>query len=107
MMGRKGAVDRLVQQHVRPGQLCGELLDDLAGGAVSGIPGNGQLAITAIVARQPRDIFVADCALFSTSSRPPRRLEPARGVAEALDRGAVKGLALEDELEAVVVGRVV
>ena len=107
MMGWKSTVDRLVQQDVPAAQSRGELLHDVSGCAVSGVPGDGQLAITAIVARQPRDILVADCALFSPSSRPLRRLEPARGVAEALDRGPVKRLALENELEAVVVGRVV
>src|SRR5205823_2800348 len=41
MVGRKGAVDRLVQQDVPAGQACGELLHDVAGRAVSGVPGVG------------------------------------------------------------------
>ena len=50
MMSRKGAVDRLVQQNVPAGQTRGELLDDVAGRAVSGVPGDSQRPVAAIVA---------------------------------------------------------
>src|ERR1700738_3392451 len=107
MMGRKGAVDRLVQQDVPAGQTCGELLDDLAGRAVSGIPGDGQRAVAVIVARQSRDVLLADRALFDPSSLAARSPEAPGRLAELLDRRPVKRLALEDELETIVVGRVV
>src|ERR1700724_1802946 len=99
MMGRKGAVDRLVQQDVPAGQTCGELLDDLAGRAVSGVPGDGQRAVAVIVARQSRYVLLADRAVFEPSSPAARSAEARRHLAEFLDRRPIKRLALEDELE--------
>src|SRR5437588_4561143 len=104
MMGRKGAVDRLVQQNVPSGQTCGELLDDVAGCAVSRIPSDSQLPVAMIVARQPFDIILADRALFDPSSLLARRSQAPRRLAELLDRRPVKRFTLEDEVETVVVG---
>src|ERR1700751_1611773 len=101
MMGRKGAVDRLVQQDVPAGQSRGELLDDVAGRAVSGVPGDGQRPAAAIIARPSRNVPVADHALLDPSSLPARSSEAHGRLAEVLDRRPVKRLALEDELEAV------
>src|SRR5438477_9808571 len=98
MMGRKGAVDRLVQQDVPAGQSRGELLDDVAGCAVSGVPGDGQRPVAVIVAREPRDIIFADRTIFELSSLAARSPEAPRRFAELLDRRPVKRLALEDEL---------
>src|SRR4051812_3058413 len=102
MMGRKGAVDRLVQQHVPAGQTRGEPLDDVAGRTVSRVPGDGQRPVAVIVLRQSRDIIVEDRAIFAPSSLAPRGPEAARRFAELLDRRPVKRLALEDEFETVV-----
>src|SRR5260370_29244175 len=98
MMGRKGAVDRLVQQDVPAGQRRGELLDDVGGRAVPGVPGDGQRPVAVIVARQPRDIILADRAIFDPSSLAAGASEAACRLAELLDRRPVKRLALKDEL---------
>src|SRR5690349_13033104 len=97
MMGRKGAVDRLVQQHVPAGQSRGELLDDVAGCAVSGVPGDGQRPAAVIVLRQSRDIIAEDRAIFDPSSLAARGPEAPGRLAELLDCRPVKRLALEDE----------
>src|SRR5260370_39324891 len=107
MMGRKGAVDRLVQQNVPAGQTWGALLADVAGRAVSGVPGDGQRPVAVIVARQPRNIILLDRALFDPSSLATRSSEAPCRLAELLDRRPVERLALKDELETVMVGRVV
>src|SRR6266704_3561073 len=100
-MVRKGAVDRLVQQNVPAGEARGQLLNDLAGGAVSGVQGDVQRPVAVVVASQPRDVIVADRVLLDSASLAARRREPARRLAELLDRRPVERLALEDEFEAV------
>src|SRR5437868_3546780 len=99
MMGWKSTVDRLVQQDVPAGQTRGELLDDVAGRAVSGVPRDGQHPLAMIVARQPRDIFLKDRTLFDASTLATRSSEAPCRFAELLDRRPVKRLALDDELE--------
>src|SRR5437764_12565246 len=105
MMRREGAVDRLVQQDVLAGQTRGQLLNDVAGRAVSGVPRNGQRPVAVIVARQPRDVFLADHTLFDPSSLAAWSFEARGRLAEFLDRRPAKRLALEDELETIVIAR--
>ena len=84
-----------------------QLLHDFAGGAVAGIPGHRQGTVAVIIARQAGNVVVAYRALVHPAARPGRFAEPARRVAEPLDRLAEERLSLKDDLEAVVIGRIV
>src|SRR5215468_7542244 len=90
VMRRKSAVYNLIQQNMTAGQPRGQLLNDLTGGAVSSIPGDGQRPTSGIIAHQSDDIFVTDFALFDTTALSEPCAEQARDSTEFLDCRSVE-----------------
>src|SRR5207244_10842639 len=93
VVGWEGAVDRLVQQNMTPGERFGQRNDDITGRAIAAIPGDRQRAGGVVILRQPRDIIVEDAVLRDLPAPVCRSPERQRGLAELLDGIAEKCLA--------------
>ena len=106
VMRGKGSVDPLVDQDVRPGQARAQHPHRLAGRAVARVPGHPERPVAVEVPGDPLDIGIQNRPVLA---RTLAGLERPAGndPAEPRDIPAVERAGRGQELEAVVVGRVV
>ena len=72
-MRREGAVDRLIEQNVAPGEFFGQLDDNLAGRAVAAVPGDRQRPTGVVILSKADDIIGEDAVLGYLPTRRGRR----------------------------------
>ena len=100
------AVDLVEQQDVPAGQLRGQAAQDLAGGAVAGVPGDGQVAGAVIVPHHAVHIGVLDVDVLRRAFA-GHIIGLRRDDAQVEDLLAVDRTLAQHHLDAVVVRRVV
>jgi hypothetical protein len=104
-VGRKVAVDDRVQEDVLAGEALHERRQDIPSGAVSSVPRHGQGPGAVVVAKQSLHIRREHDRLGVASAGQGGRWQ-GRELADAPDPVAKHRPAVKNELEAVVVGRV-
>ena len=108
MMRRERAVDRAVQHDMLAGQSGDEFCQYLTRRAVAVVPNHLQHAVAAVpVGKQARDVVGGDVDAARRHRGFRHDVAGRRLLAQCTDLLAVERLAAEDDLEAVVVGRIV